>query len=216
METKIKTIVAHPELGKENTFNLFNELKKDEHGFKSFFPKRPFNTREVCLLGLLTALMVVLSYVSIPLGTIKLSIEGVPIYIAGFIFGPVGGIIVGFLGSLLYQLLSYGVTATTLLWILPHVATGFLAGFLGLCLNDEFEIVGELNKLLFVPSVMLINLLATLINTYAIKVDAIMFGYYTETLIVATLAVRLTISAFKGMCYALLIPQVCEKIWRKK
>ena len=44
------------------------------------------------------------------------------------LYGPVGGLLVGLLGAFMGQLLTYGVTATTILWILPQAARGLLVG----------------------------------------------------------------------------------------
>ena len=52
--------------------------------------------------------------------------------LAALLCSPLDGAAVGGIGTLLYQLLRYGVTATTPLWILPYILCGLLVGWIGL------------------------------------------------------------------------------------
>ncbi|MBQ4001860.1 MAG: ECF transporter S component, partial [Lachnospiraceae bacterium] len=71
--------------------------------------------------GLLAALCAVLgSVAAIDIGIAKLTFENVPVVIAGLLFGPVDGMLVGFVGIFLSQLLRYGLDASTALWIAPY------------------------------------------------------------------------------------------------
>ena len=84
------------------------------------------------MVGLLTAMYVVLSlYLTVTLWNYKLTFEALPILICALMYGPADGFLVGFLGSFLNQMLTYGFTSTTLLWVLPHAASGLFAGWLG-------------------------------------------------------------------------------------
>ena len=81
--------------------------------------------------ALCAALYVVLSsYVSLNLGPMKLSLDGLPILIGALMFGPMDGLIIGLLGNFLSQLLgSYGLSATTVLWMLPDGLRGLSVGW---------------------------------------------------------------------------------------
>ena len=89
------------------------------------------NTRRLVTDGLCAALYVVLSsLLSLSLGPIKLSLDGLPVLLAALLFGPVDGLLVGLVGSFLGQLLGpYGVSATTPLWMLPAAVLGFIVGW---------------------------------------------------------------------------------------
>src|SRR5574344_1123237 len=76
-------------------------------------------TKKLVLYALFTAIHVVLCYASINLGNMKITISGLPIIIGAMLFGPMAGLEIGLLGSLLNQLLTYGLTLTTVLWIIP-------------------------------------------------------------------------------------------------
>ena len=86
-------------------------------------------TQQLAMDAVLAAMVVVLGFTSVRIGNImKVSLEDFPVIIAALMFGPADGMIVAGIGILLYQLLSYGITATTVLWILPFVVVGGLAG----------------------------------------------------------------------------------------
>ena len=85
-------------------------------------------TRKLTTLAMLTSIYVVLSILTpIKVINFKFTLEAFPILVAGLLMGPLEGLIVGFTGSAIYQIFlsSYGITATTPLWILPHAVNGY-------------------------------------------------------------------------------------------
>ena len=91
---------------------------------------RKFNNRTLAYMALLAALEVVLARFIIPMPdpTMRFSIEAVPIIIAGFMFGPVPGMIVGFVGDAVGTLFSgYGYNPV---FAVPPVMIGLCAGLL--------------------------------------------------------------------------------------
>lgn len=72
---------------------------------------RAMDTRQVAVCALLCALNVVLArfLTVMPSATVRLSVEAIPVILAGYFFGPVSGMIVGFLGDTIGCLFSpYG------------------------------------------------------------------------------------------------------------
>lgn len=88
-------------------------------------------TKRLVIDALCAAMYVVLSnYVSLNLGPMKLSVDGLPILVGALLFGPADGLIIGLLGNFLGQLLGpYGLSATTALWMLPDGLRGLLVGW---------------------------------------------------------------------------------------
>lgn len=87
-------------------------------------------TRALVTLALLAAISVVLARFIIPMPnvTMRFSIEAAPIIIAGLLFGPVPGAIVGFVADLVGCLFSgYGYNPV---FSLPPVLIGLCAGLL--------------------------------------------------------------------------------------
>ena len=87
------------------------------------------STRKMVTIAMLTAVYVVLNFAgTVRLGWINISVASLPVIVGAMLYGPVGGLLVGLLGAFMGQLLTYGVTATTILWILPQAARGLLVG----------------------------------------------------------------------------------------
>ena len=61
---------------------------------------------------------------------LKITLSALPFIITAFLCGPLEGMITGAVGAFLSQLLTFGVTATTPLWILPYAVQGLLSGII--------------------------------------------------------------------------------------
>ena len=92
--------------------------------------KRTMTTKALAYCALLAALSVVLGRLIIPMPnvTTRFSIEAVPIYLAGMLFGPMAGALVGFSSDLVGCLFSgYGYNP---LFCLPPILYGVFGGLL--------------------------------------------------------------------------------------
>lgn len=166
---------------------------------KSFMNRRGrTRTQQLATDAVLAAMVVVLGFTSIRIGNImKISLEDFPVLIAALMFGPSDGMIVAGIGILLYQLLSFGITATTALWILPFIVVGGLTGWYAKkhhYSNNRKQILG-----IFLVSEILICLL----NTLAIYTDSKIFGYYYPTIITGMIAIRMVTAVIKGVVLGL-------------
>lgn len=138
--------------------------------------KQSISTRRIVMDAVLIALFYVISLLKIPpegsTSAIKITFEMLPVLLAALAFGPVDGLLVGALGKFLEQLLSsFGLTPTTILWILPAAAVGLLVGLL-------FRGVRKQNWLVCAAIFVACGIVASLLNTLAYYVDSKMFGYY--------------------------------------
>jgi len=151
--------------------------------------------------GLLAALCAVLgSVAAIDIGIAKLTFENVPVVIAGLLFGPVDGMLVGFVGIFLSQVIRYGIDASTMLWVAPYVLSGLVVGLGALlcCFRPKFW---QLLVILIVDAIVV-----TGTNTVGLYI----YYYYIlrtpkETMF-AAIPIRLAVSAVKGVLYAILMP----------
>lgn len=87
-------------------------------------------TRKLVYMAVLAALEVVLARFIVPMPnpTMRFSIEAVPIIIAGLLFGPVPGMLVGFVGDAVGTLFSgYGYNPA---FAVPPIMIGLSAGLL--------------------------------------------------------------------------------------
>ena len=92
--------------------------------------QKPFSTKTLAYCALLAALSVVLARLIIPMpdSSTRFSIEAVPIYLAGMLFGPLAGGLVGFSADFVGCLFSgYGYNP---IFALPPILYGVFGGLL--------------------------------------------------------------------------------------
>ena len=82
--------------------------------------------RFICLAGIMAAMYVGLDYLAVTVsapfgGNLKISLSGLPVIIVSIVAGPIWGATTGFVGAFTGQMISYGMSATTLLWVLPEI-----------------------------------------------------------------------------------------------
>ncbi len=158
------------------------------------------NLKRLVYDALLIALCTVLGYVSIDMQVFKLTLENLPVIIGAVLFGPVDGMLIGGIGTLLYQMLKYGFDATTVLWIIPYVVSGLFVGFVAKKKNFDLKL-WEMIVLLVIN-----GLIVTGLNTVGLVV-AYKYVYMmpVET-VVAAIPTRVLTSIAKSVLYALVVP----------
>ena len=156
-------------------------------------------TKQLTVNAMLAAMCAVLGYLAIDLGAVKITFETLPVIIAGLIYGPLSAVIVGGIGTFLYQILRYGFTVTTVLWMLPCMAAGLIAG---ICAKRS----GYYNskKQLAIITVVC-EFAAFIFNTIAIYADAKIFGYFQPGLISGAILVRFLIVLAKSVIYSIIM-----------
>lgn len=104
-------------------------------------PKRSMSTRTLAYCALLAAISVVLARLIIPMpnASTRFSIEAVPIFLSGMLFGPLAGGLVGFSSDLVGCLFSgYGYNP---LFCLPPILYGVFAGLARRWLGKDVSIL---------------------------------------------------------------------------
>jgi len=159
--------------------------------------KKPvFTAQRIAINAVMIALFVGLSFFSPIIAGVKVTIEDLPVVMSAIIFGPVDAIIVGFLGEFINQMMTYGFTPTTLLWILPAVSRGL---FLGLCVGAmkrrySLDELLKTKRVLWVyVFAMISGILASICNTFAYYVDSTMYGYYNYALVFGVFWIRVLV-----------------------
>ncbi|MGN0978715.1 MAG: folate family ECF transporter S component [Candidatus Avoscillospira sp.] len=153
-----------------------------------------FNVKRLVTNAVLIALFFVLSMFSVTIGGIKITFASLPGILAGMLFGPIDGFIVGFLGAFLEQMLKFGFTPTTLLWMLPPAMRGLCVG-LGTVLFKKQMSLDHIFSAHRPYVYYLVNwitaVLVSLGNTGAYYVDSILYDYYSYALIFGVLGTRI-------------------------
>ena len=170
--------------------------------------KKRLNIRMMAVDAVLIAMYVVLNSISFRVANFKFTLDAFPIIVGAVMFGPLHGGLIGFLGSGIYQLLfsGYGITPTTILWMLPAIARGL--------------IIGAYSKhKAFIPSVkglmiftVIAGILTTALNTLALYVDSIIYNYYSYVLVFGLLIPKFIISIILAVAFALVTPALVKKI----
>ena len=166
-------------------------------------------TKRLTTIAILAAVYVVLAFMTpVKLVNFKFTFEAFPILIAGFLMGKMDGLLVGLLGSGIYQILfsGYGITPSTPLWILPHAFSGFMVGLL------SEKVKGELDTKKIVSISALSAVCVTLLNTLALYADSKLYGYYSAKLVFGSLLWKFAAGLVLSFVYALILPELLKRL----
>ena len=168
------------------------------------------NTIKICICAVLSALYVGLDLLAVTLsapfgGTLKLSVSGLPVIIAAILFGPLWGGAVGFVGAFLGQMLSYGFTATTILWVMPATLRGIAMGLLFILFKRS------LKPYILVIETVLSSLLVTAVNTLVMYIDAKVYKY-PVALFGISLVNRIIAGIITAVVFAVIVPPIIKLI----
>ncbi len=156
--------------------------------------KTRFSVRRIAIDAVLIAMYFGLSLLSVEIGGIKLTFASLPTLICAMLFGPVDGFLVGFLGAFMEQMIKYGFTATTLLWVLPPAIRGLFVGVCALLLKKHMSVDAILSTkrpYVYFVVTLLSGAIVSGLNTLVFYVDAKMFGYYEYHMIFGVFWIRI-------------------------
>ena len=164
-------------------------------------------TKRLALDAMLAAMFVVLSLFSIRLPGMKITLDSLPILVGAALLGPLDGLAVGLIGSFLNQMITYGFTATTLLWIIPAGLRGLLVGLYAK--RRGFDM--SLRQTVFIT--VATALLVTALNTLFMYVDSWVYSYsYAAAL--PTLALRIVAGVITAVLFSLILPAILAALRR--
>ncbi len=162
------------------------------------------NTKRLAMDAVLASMCAVLGGVALDFGRLKITFESLPLLVGALLFGPLDGLLIGGVGTFLYQILRYGPSVTTFLWMLPYLVCGLLAGWYagkkGFALSRR-QTAGLL---------VICQLLITLLNTFALYVDSRLFDYYTPAFILGPLVPRLLLAVAEAAAFASIMPALLK------
>lgn len=156
--------------------------------------KSTISVKRMALDAVLIAMFFALSLLQIPAGGLKFTFSALPIIICAVVFGPVDAFLVGLLGALLEQMMTYGFTPTTILWILPAGVRGL---FIGLCLlplkkrHPIDTLLRDKRIIVFYVICLCSAVIVSCFNTLTLYVDSKMYGYYTYALVFGSFVARI-------------------------
>ncbi len=170
--------------------------------------KKSITTKRIAFAGVLAAVYVILSLISVGTNDFRISVETLVILTAATVLGPVEGCLVGITGELVHQLLLYGIDATTVLWLIPYAAEGLIAGMV------SAKRTGQLTSKTAVPVVIAGEAVLLVLVTPVNAVTAIIQGWGNWVTILGGIPVRLVITAVRIVIYILILPVLVRPLFR--
>jgi len=146
-------------------------------------------TLSICAAG--AALHIILEmFVTIRIGNdLKITLAALPFIIIALMYGPLEGFACGLAGTFLSQLLTFGLTVTTPLWIIPYAVQGLLCG---LIYRTGFK--RQLRLVSIGVSVFVSGLASVILTWIASYVDGVLvFKYLIVEALIAIIPVRLLV-----------------------
>lgn len=179
----------------------------------------PFSTRRLALNAVMIALYFALSMLAIPMGGLKLTFEHLPIIITALLFGPLDALLVGGLGELINQMMTYGFTPTTILWMTPAMFRGLSMGLGARFLGKYMGLNALLEKkapVAFMAACVISGLICSTLNTFTLYVDSKMFGYYSYAMVFGVFWIRMAASAVSSVVMAIAAKPVVVALRKAK
>ncbi len=165
--------------------------------------KSRISLQQLCRIAVLAALYVPLAlYVAVQVGNVRISFGSLPVVVAALLWGPLDSCLVALIGEFFKQMLSYGFSATTVLYLIPPALRGVV---IGLVVWHLFRTRGEhldQHRLLCYSVCMLAAIVTTTGNTLVNWLDSVLYGYYSPLLIWGDAAWRFTVGIINSVVIA--------------
>ena len=181
--------------------------------------KRAFPVKRLATDAVLIAVYFALAVLSVVVAGVKITFNSLPVVIAAMVFGPIDGFLVPFLGEFLSQMIHYGFTPTTVLWMLAPALRGLIVGAAVLLLRRSMSvdtILGSKRPWVYFLVCIVAAVLTSLANTGAYYVDSKMLGYYTYELIFGVAGVRIVSNVVSSILTAILAIPILAALRRAK
>lgn len=163
-------------------------------------------TRALALDAMLAAMFVALSFLSVNLPNIKLSFDSLPILVGAVLFGPIDGLAIGLVGSFISQMITYGLTVTTPLWIIPAGIRGLIVGLYAR--KHGFKMNLKQTELIVILSALAV----TVANTLVMYLDSIIFGYYSYVYVFGAIIPRIIAGILTAALLAAVLPTIVKAL----
>ena len=168
-----------------------------------------FNTRTICRIAIMAALYVLLTMVSVKMGNLHITFASLPVVVTAALFGPVEACTVALLGEFLNQMLTYGFTATTVLWLIPPALRGLIIGAAALRLMKSSRPLESRPVLLYAVCAGA-AVCTTACNSAVIWLDSVIYHYYTFAYVFGDMLIRFV----TGMITAVLVATLAIPLLR--
>lgn len=165
-------------------------------------------TLRMCLVAVFAALYFVLTmYLTIRIGNITITLASLPVLLLAVLYRPVESAVAAALGELLHQVLTYGLTVTTPLWILPPVIRGLIVAFGCILIRKKTGGQDPWKKpVWFFALLILAAAVTTVFNTGITWLDSIIFHYYTFAYVFGDFMIRFFTGIATAVVMGVILP----------
>lgn len=163
----------------------------------------------ICRVGIMAALYVLLTSLSIKAGNLHITFASLPVVILALLYGPVEGALTALIGEFLNQMLTYGFTVTTGLWLIPPAVRGVIIGLVAMRLWASARPL-ENRPAVYYPVCIGAAVVTTICNTAIIWLDSHIYHYYTFAAVFGDAAARFV----TGMITAVVISTIAMPMVR--
>ncbi|MBO5868796.1 MAG: ECF transporter S component [Oscillospiraceae bacterium] len=161
-------------------------------------PKKARNAiHRLAINSALVAIYVVLRFFNLSFGdAFRFTLAAFSVVLCALLYGPVDGMVVGFVGEFMAQILGpYGLTPTTLLWCLGETLRGGVLGGLTVLFIKNWlfhpKTADRHMVIILLASCIAAGIMASLGQTLALYVDSKMVGYYNYDLVFGAMIWRM-------------------------
>ncbi|MBQ6877376.1 MAG: ECF transporter S component [Oscillospiraceae bacterium] len=159
--------------------------------------------------AMLIAMYVVLSLVAtINAGNMKFTLDSLPIIVGAALFGPVDGMLIGLCGSFINQLITWGLTPTTVLWIIPAGVRGLLIGLYAK--HHNFDMSFKQTQFITISSALAV----TAVNTLMMFIDSKIYGYYSVAYVFGGIVPRIIAGIIVAFVFGAVLPHIIKPLKR--
>ena len=175
--------------------------------------------RYLILDALMIAMYVVFArFMTIQFGNIKITLAALPLIFIAFYLGMRHSVVVSAIAEFLSQLLGFGLTITTPLWILPVVVRSVLICLLLSLIKkanstDDIRAVKHIEYLFIL---LITGFVVTTLNTAVIAVDALIFDYYSQAYVFGDLIFRFISMILSTLVYTVVTKSVIDALYTRK
>lgn len=171
---------------------------------------KKMTTMNLCLCAAMIALHVVLEVLcTIWLfdNSVKISLGSLPFVIIALLCGPFEGFITGFVGTFISQMITYGITITTPIWLMPAALCGLVTGFVYIAFKRRTKAVPiAVSVCSGIATLVLCNFIGTYLD------GVLILKYSTMEILLAALPVRIGVGICLAIIYTILAIPICKTL----
>ena len=175
------------------------------------------NAKVICRVALLAAMYFLLNMLEIRTpGNLHITFDRLPVVVSALAFGPMEAVLVAMFGELLNQIISpYGITATTLLWVIPPMIQAGILGVVAVRMQASGKRLESRPVVCYAVSIAA-AVVTTAANTAVIWLDSVIYGYYTFALVFGSAAIRFVTGVIAAVLVATVAMPLIAILRRQK